>query len=471
VAGIAAPPTWGRPRSGSINGRGRPATGLNRGLGFVHRVGASGRGTNTPRCRVHLADEEARDRGSQVAEDADRVDAQQPADDPPPRRHRIQPAIHRCDERGRPPERLAERRQRAAGGAAFQHERHPGPDNDCQEGQQREVERRATAEDLLERPERPVEPDDQLPDVHRLERRQGVERVQRPQEGQGQRQNQRPVGPDPRQSGRGDEQPEQEVGDEDPVDAVVGPLHRRPFARGHRRLEQDERDQDEENEAQTTIGGSRIASIRASSSSRSACTLAGPMGAAPAPPPAAVAPAPVPCRPLPSRVVGPDRPRRGQASLQSASGRRDSGGGARREDRWMASGRGFGDDLYLLAGLLGRVLRAQAGEAAFALEEEVRALAKASRAGTPGAADELQEAVANLTTADAETLVGPSPSTSSLSTSARTTSGSAASGGARSKPARRGAGPCGMRSGSWPSAGSTPPPSPSSWGGPRCGRC
>ncbi len=71
----------------------------------------------------------------------------------------------------------------------------------------------------------------------------------------------------------------------------------------------------------------------------------------------------------------------------------------------MASGRGFGDDLYLLAGLLGRVLRAQAGEAAFALEEEVRALAKASRAGTPGAADEMQEAVANLTTADAETLV------------------------------------------------------------------
>ena len=71
----------------------------------------------------------------------------------------------------------------------------------------------------------------------------------------------------------------------------------------------------------------------------------------------------------------------------------------------MAASRGFGDDLYLLAGLLGRVLRAQAGETAFAVEEEVRALAKASRAGTPGAGDDLQSIVARLTAADAETLV------------------------------------------------------------------
>jgi phosphoenolpyruvate carboxylase len=70
----------------------------------------------------------------------------------------------------------------------------------------------------------------------------------------------------------------------------------------------------------------------------------------------------------------------------------------------MAASR-FRDDLYLLAGLLGRVLRAQAGETAFAVEEEVRALAKASRAGTPGAGDDLQSIVARLTAADAETLV------------------------------------------------------------------
>ncbi len=70
-----------------------------------------------------------------------------------------------------------------------------------------------------------------------------------------------------------------------------------------------------------------------------------------------------------------------------------------------ATTRTFGDDLYLLAGLLGEVLQAQAGTEAFALEEEVRTLAKARRAGDDEAGDRLEAVVAGLPVDDAEVLV------------------------------------------------------------------
>ena len=47
----------------------------------------------------------------------------------------------------------------------------------------------------------------------------------------------------------------------------------------------------------------------------------------------------------------------------------------------MAQNRTLSDDIYLLAGLLGEVIQAQAGEEAFALEERVRAHGKAYHAG------------------------------------------------------------------------------------------
>ncbi|MGI9252169.1 MAG: phosphoenolpyruvate carboxylase, partial [Thermomicrobiales bacterium] len=67
--------------------------------------------------------------------------------------------------------------------------------------------------------------------------------------------------------------------------------------------------------------------------------------------------------------------------------------------------RSFGDDLYLLAGLLGETLKQQAGIEAFNLEEQVRSLAKARRAGEPGASERLAAVVSGLTTDEAEVLV------------------------------------------------------------------
>jgi len=71
----------------------------------------------------------------------------------------------------------------------------------------------------------------------------------------------------------------------------------------------------------------------------------------------------------------------------------------------MPPHRTFGDDIYLLAGLLGETLRTQAGPDAFALEEEVRTLAKARRVGEEGAERRLQDVLARLTTDEAEVLV------------------------------------------------------------------
>ncbi|MEA2530253.1 MAG: phosphoenolpyruvate carboxylase, partial [Thermomicrobiales bacterium] len=59
----------------------------------------------------------------------------------------------------------------------------------------------------------------------------------------------------------------------------------------------------------------------------------------------------------------------------------------------MPAGRTLSDDIYLLGGLLGQVIRTQAGETAFQLEEEVRALGKAFRGGDRGAGDRLEALV------------------------------------------------------------------------------
>ena len=71
----------------------------------------------------------------------------------------------------------------------------------------------------------------------------------------------------------------------------------------------------------------------------------------------------------------------------------------------MPTARTLSDDVYLLAGLLGEVLRAQAGQAAFDLEEEVRGLAKAFRAGEAAAGDRLEALVAGVSVEEAEVLI------------------------------------------------------------------
>jgi phosphoenolpyruvate carboxylase len=71
----------------------------------------------------------------------------------------------------------------------------------------------------------------------------------------------------------------------------------------------------------------------------------------------------------------------------------------------MTTGRTLSDDIYLLAGLLGETLRAQAGEAAFDREERARALAKAFRAGERGAGEALAALVGELDAGDADSLV------------------------------------------------------------------
>ncbi len=71
----------------------------------------------------------------------------------------------------------------------------------------------------------------------------------------------------------------------------------------------------------------------------------------------------------------------------------------------MPAGRTLSDDIYLLGGLLGRVIRTQAGEAAFDLEEEVRALGKAFRGGDRAAGDRLEALVAGCSIEEASVLV------------------------------------------------------------------
>lgn len=70
----------------------------------------------------------------------------------------------------------------------------------------------------------------------------------------------------------------------------------------------------------------------------------------------------------------------------------------------MSASRTLSDDVYLLAGILGEVLQALAGEDAFELEEEARALAKASRAGDAGAGNQLAALVAGVSVNEAQIL-------------------------------------------------------------------
>jgi phosphoenolpyruvate carboxylase len=71
----------------------------------------------------------------------------------------------------------------------------------------------------------------------------------------------------------------------------------------------------------------------------------------------------------------------------------------------VSPGRTLSDDVYLLAGLLGEVLRESGGERAFDQTETARTLAKNLRAGDARAGAELDALVRGLSDADAETLV------------------------------------------------------------------
>ena len=69
------------------------------------------------------------------------------------------------------------------------------------------------------------------------------------------------------------------------------------------------------------------------------------------------------------------------------------------------SRRSLSDDVYLLAGLLGEVLRGSGGERAFVQTETARTLAKNLRAGDAQAGVELDALVRGLADDEAETLV------------------------------------------------------------------
>jgi phosphoenolpyruvate carboxylase len=71
----------------------------------------------------------------------------------------------------------------------------------------------------------------------------------------------------------------------------------------------------------------------------------------------------------------------------------------------LSPGRTLSDDIYLLAGLLGEVLRESGGERAFVQTETARTLAKNLRAGDAQAGDELAALVGGLPDDEAETLV------------------------------------------------------------------
>ena len=71
----------------------------------------------------------------------------------------------------------------------------------------------------------------------------------------------------------------------------------------------------------------------------------------------------------------------------------------------VSPGRTLSDDVYLLAGLLGEVLRESGGERAFVQTETARTLAKNLRAGDAQAGAELDALVKGLSDDEAETLV------------------------------------------------------------------
>jgi len=71
----------------------------------------------------------------------------------------------------------------------------------------------------------------------------------------------------------------------------------------------------------------------------------------------------------------------------------------------MPSSRRLSDDVYLLGDLLGDVLQSLAGQAAFELEEETRALAKGLRGGEAGAGPRLEALVAGASVDEAQVLI------------------------------------------------------------------
>lgn len=71
----------------------------------------------------------------------------------------------------------------------------------------------------------------------------------------------------------------------------------------------------------------------------------------------------------------------------------------------MPSQRTISDDIYFLGDLLGEVITAQAGVAAFELEEEVRALAKSHRNGDPEAGTQLSALVSGVSIDEAVLLI------------------------------------------------------------------
>ncbi|MDP9366678.1 MAG: phosphoenolpyruvate carboxylase, partial [Chloroflexota bacterium] len=71
----------------------------------------------------------------------------------------------------------------------------------------------------------------------------------------------------------------------------------------------------------------------------------------------------------------------------------------------MPAARTLSDDVFLLGDLLGEVIQTQAGPAAFAMEEEARALGKAFRGGRREAGDELAALVAGAGVDEARVLI------------------------------------------------------------------
>ena len=71
----------------------------------------------------------------------------------------------------------------------------------------------------------------------------------------------------------------------------------------------------------------------------------------------------------------------------------------------MPVNRTLSDDIYLLGGLLGEVIQAQAGQDAFDLEETVRALGKAYRGGDDAAGGQLAGVVSRSSVDEINVLI------------------------------------------------------------------
>ena len=76
-----------------------------------------------------------------------------------------------------------------------------------------------------------------------------------------------------------------------------------------------------------------------------------------------------------------------------------------RKKREASRERTLSDDIYLLAGLLGDVIQSLAGEDAFELEEDVRAMAKDLRSGDDAASQQLETLIGDAGTSDLRILI------------------------------------------------------------------